>query len=76
MLFYLIFSLNTFQMLNPFLVSSLKIPFFLPPTPASQPTHSLFLALAFPFTGAQNLHRTKDLLPVMTNQAFLYYIFS
>ena len=50
-------------MLNPFLVSSLKIPFFLPPTPASQPTHSLFLALAFPYTGAQNLHRTKDSPP-------------
>ena len=63
-------------MLTPFLVSPLKMPYPLPLPSAPQPTHSLFLALAFPFTGAQNLHRTKDLLPVMTNQAFLYYIFS
>jgi hypothetical protein len=36
---------------SPFLVSSLKIPY--PPTlPAPQPTHSSFLALAFPYTVA------------------------
>jgi hypothetical protein len=29
--------------------------------PAPQPTHSCFLALAFPCTGAYNLHKTKDL---------------
>ena len=51
-------------------------PLFTTPTPAPQPTHSLFLALAFPSTGAQNLHRTKDLLPVMTNQAILLYTFT
>jgi hypothetical protein len=29
--------------------------------PAPQPTHSRFLALAVPYTGAQSLHRTKGL---------------
>jgi hypothetical protein len=36
-----------------------------PPSPvpplAPQSTHSCFLALAFPYTGAWNLHRTKGL---------------
>ena len=36
-------------MLSPFLVSSLKIPYH-PLPPAPQPTHSHFLALAFPYT--------------------------
>jgi hypothetical protein len=31
------------------------------PPPAQQPTHSLFLALAVPYTGTYYLHRTKDL---------------
>ena len=31
------------------------------PLPAPQPTHSCFLALAFPCTGAYDLHNTKDL---------------
>jgi hypothetical protein len=34
----------------PFLVSPQKIPYPLPP-PAPQPTHSCFLAQAFPYTG-------------------------
>jgi hypothetical protein len=29
-----------------------KVPYTLPPHPAPQPTHSCFLALAFPYTGA------------------------
>jgi hypothetical protein len=35
-----------------FLVSPPKTPYALPPPPAPQPTHSRFLALAFPYTGA------------------------
>jgi hypothetical protein len=31
------------------------------PCPAPQTTHSCFLALAFPCTGAHDLHRTKGL---------------
>ena len=31
------------------------------PLPPHQPTHSYFLALAFPYTGAQSLQRTKGL---------------
>jgi hypothetical protein len=39
-----------------------KVPYTLPsPCPAPQPTHSCFLALAFPCTGAYNLRKTKDL---------------
>jgi hypothetical protein len=34
------------------------IPFYLS---APQPTHSCFLSLAFPCTGAYNLHKTKGL---------------
>lgn len=37
-------------MLSPFLVSLQKPSIFSPP-PAHQPTHSCFLALAFPFMG-------------------------
>jgi hypothetical protein len=48
-------------MLSPFLVSPLKIPYSLPPPPDPQPTHTHFLALAFPYTEAQNLHRIKGL---------------
>ena len=54
--FYQIFSSFTFQMLSPFLVSSPKVPYILP-----QPTHSCFLALAFPYIGAYNLPKTKGL---------------
>jgi hypothetical protein len=38
--FYYVFSLFTFQMLSPFLVSPLKIPYTLPPHPDLQPSHS------------------------------------
>ena len=48
-------------MLSPFLVSPLKIPYALPPPPAHQPTHSHFLALAFPYTGALSIHKAKGL---------------
>ena len=41
-------------MLSPFLASPLKTPYPLPASPAHQPTHSCFLALAFPILG----HRT------------------
>ena len=57
--FYYIFSLFTFQMLSAFLVSSLKIPYPLPTPPAHQPTHSCFLALAFPYTGAWSLRTSS-----------------
>jgi hypothetical protein len=36
-------------------------PLYLPPLPASPPTHSHFLALASPYTGAYNLCKTKGL---------------
>jgi hypothetical protein len=48
-------------MLPPFLVSPSNTPYPLPPPPAPQSTHSHFLALAFPYTGAQSLHRTTGL---------------
>ena len=48
-------------MLSPFLVSSPKASNLLSPPPAHQPTHSSFLALAFPYTVAWSLHRTKGL---------------
>ena len=48
-------------MLSSFLVSPLKTPYSLPHPPAHQPTYSCFLALAFPYTGAWSLHRTKGL---------------
>jgi hypothetical protein len=49
-------------MLYPFLVSHVKISYPTPlPPPAHQTTHSYFLALAFPYTGAYNIHRTKGL---------------
>ena len=38
-----------------------QIPLYPPPHPAPQPTHSHFLALAFPFTGAYDLGKTKSL---------------
>jgi hypothetical protein len=40
----------------------LKVPYTLPPPrPAPLPTHSCFLALAFPYWGIYNLHKTKGL---------------
>jgi hypothetical protein len=38
-----------------------KTPYPVPPPPSYQPTHSHFLVLAFPYTGASSLLRTKDL---------------
>ena len=37
----------------------LKVPYTLPPPPPPQPTHSCFLALAFPCTGAYQVCNTK-----------------
>jgi hypothetical protein len=56
-----IFSLFTFQMLSPFLISPLKTPYPISPPPVQQPIHSCFPVLAFPYNGALSLHRTKDL---------------
>jgi hypothetical protein len=50
--FLLDFSSFTFQMLSLFLVSPPKVPYLVPTPPVPQPTHSLFLILAFPHTGA------------------------
>ena len=39
-----------------------------PPRPVPQPTHTCFLALAFPCNGAYDLHNTKGaLLPLIAN---------
>jgi hypothetical protein len=62
--FYEIFSLFTFQVVSPFLVSPLKIPYPIPPLPRvfpHLPTHSHFYGLMFPYTGASSLQRTKGL---------------
>ena len=48
-------------MLPPFLLPPAKTFYPLPTSPAYQPTHSSFLVLAFPYTGALSLHRTKGL---------------
>ena len=46
----------------------LKVPYTLPPCPAILPTHSHFLVLAFPCTGAYKVCKTKGpLFPVMAN---------
>jgi hypothetical protein len=63
----LLFYLFTFQMFSPFLVSPLQTPYPIPfPTASVRvhthiPTHSCLTALAFPYTGALSLHRTKGL---------------
>ena len=45
--------------------------------PAPLPTHSCFLALAFPCTGAYKICNTKGpLFPVMADSAIFYYICS
>ena len=53
-------------MLSPFLVSPPKTrsPYSLLTPPAHQPTHSYFLALAFPYAGALSLHRPRAPPPV------------
>ena len=51
-------------MLSPFLVFSSKNPLSSTPSPCS-PTHPFpFLALAFPYTGASNPHRTRASPPI------------
>jgi hypothetical protein len=56
-----------FQMLSPFLVSHLGIPYPFHPPPASmsvllqEPTQSYLPTMAFPYTGAWSLPRTKGL---------------
>jgi hypothetical protein len=55
-----------------------KVPYLHPtPHPASLPTHSHFLALAFPYIGAYKVCKTKGpLFPMMANQAIFCYICS
>jgi hypothetical protein len=66
-IFYCIFYLFPFQMLSPFLVSTLKIPSPILPPPASRrvlthpPTPTLFHIVEFSYTGASSLPRTKVL---------------
>ena len=43
------------------MVSPLKTPYPIPLLPAHQPTHSCFPVLAFPYTGASSILRTKGL---------------
>ena len=44
---------------------------FLAPSPAPQPTHSCFFALAFPLWGTEPSQDQGPLLPLMTYQAIL-----
>jgi hypothetical protein len=54
-------------MLSPFLVSPAQTPYSIPPPPAfmrvftNPPTQSCYPTLAFPYTGASCIHRTKGL---------------
>jgi hypothetical protein len=61
--YYYLFSLFTFQMLSPFLVSSLKIP-YAPLLPAPQPTHSHFLAWPSPILGHRIFARPRASPPI------------
>ena len=64
----------TFQMLSSFLVSPPKPPYSIP-SPAYQPTHSSFLALAFPYTfPLEPLQDQASLLPLMTDKAIFCYL--
>jgi hypothetical protein len=66
-------------MLSPFPISPLQTPYPISPPPASMrmlphsPTHSLIPVLAFSYTGASSLHRTKG-LSLMPYKASLFYI--
>jgi hypothetical protein len=64
-IFYWIFYLFTFLMLSLFLVSPLETLYSISPPcfydSAPPPTHSHFLALTFPYSGASSLHGTKGL---------------
>jgi hypothetical protein len=59
-----LFSLFTFQKLLPFVISLLKAPYALPPTPAIHPTHSCCLALAFLSLGHRGFTGPRDTLPI------------
>ena len=76
-IFYQIFSLFTFQMLSSFLVSPLKIPYPFPSFPCS-PTHLLLLpGPGIPlYWGIEPSQDLGPLLPLMTDQAILCYIYS
>ena len=56
-------------MLSPFLVSSLKSPYSILPSPAHQLTHSHFPVLLFPYTGALSLNGTKASPPIDVQQS-------
>jgi hypothetical protein len=52
-----------------------KVPCMLPLAPAPLPTHSHFLALAFPCTGAYKVCKTKGpLFPMMADKDIFCYI--
>jgi hypothetical protein len=73
-LFFFQFFIRYFLHLN--LNAIPKVPYTLP-HPATLPTYSLFLALAFPCTGAYKVCRTKGpLLPMMADLAIFWYICS
>jgi hypothetical protein len=55
------FSLFTFPMLFPFLISSRKTPYPIPFPPAHEHTNPGFLVLVFPYTGASSLQRTQGI---------------
>ena len=66
--FYWILYVVTFQMLSPFSVSHSETPYPMPPTlipwgcfPTHPATHSLCHTLAFPYTRASSLQRTRGL---------------
>jgi hypothetical protein len=59
-------------MLSPFLVFPPKNPLSPPSSTCSQSTHSCFLALAFPYTGAENLPITT--LKVIKDSPFHLHI--
>jgi hypothetical protein len=64
-LFFVLFTVNFLLDIYFIYISNaiLKVPYTLP-HPASQPTHSCFLALAFPCTGAYDLHKTRASPPI------------
>jgi hypothetical protein len=62
--FNLIFSLFTFQMLSPFLVSPPKIPYHLTPSPAPQPTHSHSQSWHSPILGHRTFIGPRASLPI------------
>jgi hypothetical protein len=65
--------LFTFQILFLSSFPLRKPPYLIPPLPAHYPTHSRFPVLAFPYAGAQSLHKTKG-LSLISHKAILCYI--